>query len=96
MRQAPTNQPYVKKYNEQGDVTNPITTAYVHSNESNRASRKGRTARFHGNGKQHPLTVYDKGKYRRAVQIVPAKNLSQNAELVYIKSRRIEHYILVN
>lgn len=78
-----TNQPYVKEYNDQGELTNPIKgsfpTADPNNSRSNRRAIKS-NSRFKGNKKGISLTVGRKFKYRREVQL--------------IGSKRIEHYIL--
>lgn len=96
-----TNTPYVKQYDENGLVTNPIVGGYKNADNSNRSSRRQRDARFFGNGKQYPLSVSRTVKYLRSIQIVPAKRGWQlnkktgEAEYVELRSKKIEHYILI-
>jgi hypothetical protein len=63
------NIPYVKKYDKNGDVTNPIGSGYF-SNGENRKQRRAKspTHRFIGCGRNLPLTVVGASKYIRQVQ----------------------------
>lgn len=77
------NAPYVKEYNEAGELVNPIKGSYPTLSPNN--TRRDRRAiksnsRFRGNKKGISLTVGRKFKYRREIQL--------------IGSKRIEHYTL--
>lgn len=63
------NTPYVKKYDKNGNVTNPIKGGYFHD-EQNRKQRRAKspTHKFIGMGKNLPLTVVGHYKYLRSVQ----------------------------
>lgn len=63
------NTPYKKEFDENGDLMNPITGSYM-SEEPNRKTRRQRVGRFHGNGKNHHLTVTETRKYRRIMQLI--------------------------
>ena len=75
-----TNIPYVKEYNDMGEVSNPIDRVYLNP-YPNRWQRKSRPGRFIVCGKNFPLTLSPDGKlrYKRVLQIVGDK--------------KIEHYI---
>lgn len=70
------NKPYVKQYNEKGEVSNPIIGKYV-SFGDNRKQRRANLnkTRFKGNKKGISLTVINNGisssKYNRVSQSVP-------------------------
>lgn len=81
-----TNTPYVKKFNELGQCTNPIKEVYT-TGASDRKSRRSflSKVRFFGNGKNIPLTVLYTSKYLRVRQY--EKDKDGNKKI-------IEHYIL--
>jgi len=64
------NVPYVKITDNFGNVKNPIKGGYLHD-EPNRFARREplHKNRFYGNGKNIPLTVLQRGKYLRHIQI---------------------------
>lgn len=78
------NKPYVKQYDSEGFVTNPIVASYV-SPFKNRKQRRQSNGRHRGNGKNYHLSVHPKARYHRTVQeiIMPDG-----------KIKRIEHLIL--
>ena len=79
------NKPYVKTYNESGNVTNPIPTGYFHSLPNRKQRREPEpTKRFIGNGKNYPLTVIKTGKFRRFIQFESDKDGNL---------KRIYHYL---
>lgn len=84
------NKPYVKQYNEDGTVSNPLKvnflTEFPNDNREQRRSPKQKN-RFFGNGKNIPLIVGKKYKYRKIMQ--RAFNLKTN------ELNKIEHYILI-
>lgn len=79
------NTPYVKSYNEQGILTNPIDKLYLNQfpNRAARRQAKNETP-FRGNGKNYPLTVIGNVRYLRAVQVIHQKDGSV---------KRINHYV---
>jgi len=78
------NTPYVKKFNEDGTVSNPIKGSYLHS-ELNRKQRRLKPDRFISNRKGISLTVTITLKYMRVIQSILLKD-------GIIK--RIGHYVL--
>ncbi len=75
---------YVKKYDENGIVINPIVGSYTHDSDNRKSRREVKQKnRFFGNGKNAPLSVSKHGKYARRIQVVPNS------------SKRIEHYDLI-
>jgi len=78
------NQPYVKIYDENNFLTNPIIGSYQ-SPFANRRTRRARPTRFIGNNAGNSLTVRDTTAYHRCVQII---NDTKNGGI-----KRIEHYI---
>ena len=82
------NTPYVKQYNELGQLLNPINGAYI-SPYPNHATRNARPDRFKSNKKGVCLTVGEHFtlKYHRHVQEIVLKNG---------KVKRIQHYLLKN
>lgn len=67
------NIPYVKKYNEEGLVANPINHAYV-NNFPNRSERHANLGRHKGNGRNFHLSVHPKARYHRTVQEIVLKD----------------------
>lgn len=86
------NKPYVKRYDEQGLLINPLKENYLHKYpNSNKRKSALRKERFFGNGKNIPLTVYPKGKFlrfRQEIVCVNPKTKKPTGEV-----RFIEHYI---
>lgn len=80
------NVPYVKKYNNDGEVINPIKGIY-HTQGPNRKERRSdiNEPRFIGNGKNYHLTVHKISKFKRVVQVAWNKT-----KLCY---KNIKHYI---
>ena len=70
------NKPYVKAYDKDGVCTNPITDSLI-AEFPNRFQRRAylNQPRFHGNGKNYPLTVLPTGKYVRYRQFVDGKTI---------------------
>lgn len=62
------NTSYVKKYNAEGMLENPILNSYKQSSP-NRSQRRPKKNRFKGNGKNHSLTVVGPNKYTRTLQL---------------------------
>lgn len=81
------NTPYVKEYNEEGIVSNPIKEVYTTKGDNRRQRRAVKQkSRFFGNGKQARLVVHKNGRYKKVVQYV----MDNDSD----KINRIEHYIL--
>lgn len=70
------NTPYVKEYDKNGVLKNPIKSAYW-SNFENRQQRRKKLQkqRFHGNGKNTPLTVVQTARFLRYRQIIEGKEI---------------------
>lgn len=81
------NIPYRKKYNQNGELLNPIVESYV-SHGPNRKERRENLQkdRFVGNGKNISLTVTGTRKYLRHRQV----EIDKDGETKYIL-----HYILL-
>lgn len=79
-----TNIPYVKKYDENRELINPIKGTYT-TGIGDRTSRRPETHRFKGNGNNFSLTVMPKGKFRRVVQRV--------IEIDTGKLKNVYHYL---
>ncbi len=65
------NTPYVKQYNELGELINPINGKLTHkfSNRRERNAKK-KAVRFVSNAKACHLVVYDKQRFRKRVQLI--------------------------
>lgn len=67
------NTPYIKQFNELGEVVNPIEHSYM-SEYPNRRERRHSESRFYGNtASQCHLTVTGIAKFRRVVQTATTK-----------------------
>ena len=83
------NTPYVKEYNANGGLTNPIQT-YYSSPAPNRSSRRGKGYRFKGNGKNHSLSFIGEYRFSRVRQIIKCWDTKK---LIYTgETRSIMHY----
>lgn len=78
------NTPYRKRFNENGEVTNPIMGARLH-HEPNRRERRSKPTRFVNNRKTFHLTVSNAIRYHRVVQQILDKDGS---------IKRVGHYVL--
>jgi len=67
------NIPYIKKFDAEGNMTNPITDRYI-SVLPNRRERRKKEKRFYGNGNNYHLSVTPTGKYRRVMQLICTKD----------------------
>lgn len=76
------NTPYVKEYNKNGEVTNPINGIYKNEFPNRRERRK--KERFCGNGKNFHLTILRNEKFKRVRQFEFDKNGNKKI---------IEHYL---
>lgn len=74
------NKPYVKEYDENGILVNPITKENPFSNVAPSNRGNNRKSRFMGNTSGAKLVVGRAFKYRKSIQVIGTK--------------RIEHYIL--
>lgn len=84
------NQPYVKQYNDQGKLINPIVGTYK-SEFPTRSERRQEMSLinnrpFVGNSKNHHLTVMKTAKYKRVRQETIDRETG--------KKKFIEHYLL--
>lgn len=71
------NIPYVKQYNPDGTIANPIKESYE-SKLPNRRQRKGKQPRFIGNGKNNHMTITGRFRYDRKVQLIGKKRIEHN------------------
>ena len=80
------NVPYVKQYDENGVVTNPIVEVYKHESP-NRSKRRSvlKKQRFYGESKNCHLTVVGTKKFRRVKKEV--------WDRIEGKVKVIEHYL---
>jgi hypothetical protein len=81
-----TNIPYIKQFDANGNIINPITRENLYiNNGSNRRQRSEivQPQRFHGESKNHHLTVLGLDKYERKRQLINVKGII----------KIIEHYI---
>ncbi|MCK9430042.1 MAG: hypothetical protein M0R17_08570 [Candidatus Omnitrophica bacterium] len=82
-----TNTPYVKKYDKDGQLTNPIEGNFINEFPNRRSRHElKQTYRFYGESKNYHLTVKGILKYHRVKQIVVDKKIGDK--------KIIEHYIL--
>lgn len=93
------NIPYVKKFNENGELINPITSVYA-SEFPNRFERRRKPTRFKGNKKGISLTIVKTEKYKRVIQLIQIiekneynKPKPQTVENNHVTIKRINHYI---
>lgn len=82
------NTPYVKEFDENGVLINPIIGAYICGGENRKKRREHLNVKpFFGCGKNTPLTVTKFGKFLRVRNRVYNKNKEQVIT--------IENYILI-
>ena len=78
------NTPYVKVYDENGNVKNLIKDAYLSKFPNRKATREHKNeTRFRGNTKHVNLTVLKESKFVRFVQTIFTKT----------GTKRINHYL---
>ena len=78
------NVPYVKVYDKNGNVTNPIKEVYLSKFDNRKARRSFKNeTRFIGNGKNYHLTVLKESRFVRFVQEIITKT----------GIKRINHYL---
>lgn len=81
------NQPYVKEYNDQGIVSNPIRGKYENLSPNRKARRSHKNEpRFVNNRNGHKLVIGPNFKYRKKIQVEFDKDG---------KRKNVEHYVLV-
>ena len=71
------NVPYVKQFDKEGLITNPITkhTPYLHEYKNSREQKLDtHPKRFQGNGKNYPLVVLGTFKFLKCLQVVYLKD----------------------
>lgn len=74
------NKPYIKIYDADGVLTNPIHGSLI-SKFPNRQQRRYTAPRFRGNQKGNSLTVVGRSAYHRVIQVTP-------------EGKQIQHYLL--
>lgn len=82
------NIPYVKQYDKNGNVANPIKkTGYINEFPNRRQRRADKNQPpFVGNGHQYPLDVHGTAKYLRHIQV----EWDQKEGRI----KRIKHYLI--
>jgi hypothetical protein len=84
------NVPYVKQFDENGVVKNPINGKYV--NEfPNRSQRNAKKPRDVNNGKTTPTVIFGRFRYIKRFQFIP-ESLNKKGKL--LRERFILHYDL--
>jgi hypothetical protein len=83
------NKPYVKQFNENGELVNPIKGIYASVFPNRERRRRIKQAEpFMGNSKGAKITVSGKFKYRRYVQV--SNGVGKDGRI-----HTINHYALV-
>lgn len=85
------NTPYVKQYNELGELINRIEGNLRHQ-FPNRRARRSRPARDFNNKKSFPLVVVGNQKFRKRMQIIPENYKWDGDDWVLITGKQIIHY----
>ena len=93
------NTPYVKKFDKNGQLINPIEGIYK-SESQNRSERRRKPTRFRGNKKGISLTIVKTEKYKRVIQLIQViqkdkkgKPLPQTVENNHTKIKTVNHYV---
>lgn len=68
------NTPYIKQYNELGELTNPIQGA-LRNASPNRRARRSKQPRFMSNAKSFPLLLVGNGRFRKRIQWIMDKQV---------------------
>ncbi len=96
------NIPYVKKYDSNGVVSNPVTRSTPYSTiGNNRSERRTKETRFIGNGNNFHLSVNRTSKYIRKVQHIKASRVIESLVMGVapvwkdVPANTINHYVLV-
>ncbi|HPC09808.1 MAG TPA: hypothetical protein PLN85_01885 [archaeon] len=79
------NKPYVKQYDNNGVLINPIETSYT-SKFPNREYRRRKLPRFTKNSKSYHLTINKMGKFHRNIQVITCKDGSVKRIMHYTQS----------
>ncbi len=77
------NTPYVKQYDENGQVINPIVGIYP-SEFDNRRKRREKFARFKNNRRTAQMVIGSTFRYKKSVQVITDKQT--------VSIKRIEQY----
>lgn len=89
------NTPYVKKYNELGQLTNPINGRYQSLNAgSNRRGRRAKQPRFMSNANSFPLLIVGSDRYAKRVQFIAENWVTKKKKLLHQAARHVIHYVL--
>lgn len=79
------NKPYVKQYDANGNVSNPIKGSYLNKHPNRKERRKHLNhPPFIGNSKGTPMTIFKTLRYMRVVQVITDKEG---------KVKRVKHYL---
>lgn len=85
---AAINVPYVKQFDKNGVVTNPILKGYFNEFQNRKERRAGmQKKRFYGESNNLHLTVIGTVRYLRFKQTITCRDMSK---------KTIEHYMLCN
>lgn len=79
------NTPYVKEYNELGELLNPIKGKFVNK-FPNRQQRKPNRQRFFNNRATHQIVIHGNDAYRKVEQ----HEVDKEGKLI-----KIQHYLLI-
>lgn len=82
------NQPYVKEYNENGELLNPIKKSYPQPFD-NRKKRRETEGRFMHNGARSNMVVHKIAAYHKQVQYVVDKDGKLKEILHYIPKNKL-------
>jgi hypothetical protein len=86
------NAPYVKQFDENGVVTNPINGKYV--NEfPNRSQRNAKKPRDFNNKNSTPTVIHGRFRYIKRFQFIEA---GKNKKGKFLSARTVLHYDLAN
>lgn len=93
------NKPYVKKYDENGVMINPIERVYL-STEPNRAERRFSPKKFRGNNKGFSFSIIQGSRYKRVLRVIEmiektrsGKDVKQTVENNHISRKIIREYV---
>lgn len=90
------NTPYVKKFDKNGTLLNPIIGSYnsLENYPENRQQRRKKVSRFKGNTKHISLTVVKTEKYKRVSTLIQTiiKGKHQTVENNHIERKVINSY----
>lgn len=87
------NTPYVKQYNELGELTNPIEGALRHP-FPNRRARRSKQPRFMSNKRGTRMLIVGSDRYFKRVQWIAANVAIKKNKDVYQAERYVIHYDL--